>query len=197
MLRLAQSHTINEPKNCHWNPYSCLNRFSDCPHHCNIWVPSSSTSGEFRRVYTGQSKQLPVNPAPFSANWTKAMSRWKLCSHVNTILSPDVGTPPKVRVKAQSTTTLTQPCGFQGVACSWGMDKADARLSLRKDRPFFILNPVSPSVVPLRVFPCALVLTELWRQGTNMLVLWLQAYGSFEERSGRWQFKQGSLDTLP
>lgn len=70
------------------------------------------------------------------------------------------------------------------------------RLSLGADGPFFILNPVSSSVVPLRVFPNASVHTEPRRQGTNMLVIWLQPYGSFEARPGGWQFEQGYLDTL-
>lgn len=81
-VETCQSHPINKPENCHRNPYSGLNRFSDCPYHCNIWVPFSSTRGEFRHVYTGGYKQLSVNPALISANWTKAISRWKLSSRV-------------------------------------------------------------------------------------------------------------------
>lgn len=103
----------------------------------------------------------------------------------------------KIGVKAQPTTTLIQLCGFQGVAWSWGMDKADVRLSLRADRSFLILNAVSSSIVPLRVFPRASVLAEPWRQGTNLLIIWLQTYGSSEKRSGRGQFEQGYFNTLP
>lgn len=79
-LRLAWSHPINQPENCHWNPCSGLNRFSDCPHHWNIWVPSRCTWGEAGHVHAGWDKHLPVHPAPFPASWTPAISRWNVAT---------------------------------------------------------------------------------------------------------------------
>lgn len=116
------------------------------------------------------------------------------CSHIHTIMSPDVQIPPQAGVKAQTTSTLTQLCGFQGAAWLWGTDKADARLSLRADRHFLILNPVSSSVVFFRGCPCALVPTETRRQSTNMLVIWSWLLGG---EIWKMTLKQGYLDIPP
>lgn len=89
---------------------------------------------------------------------------------------------------------LTRLCGFQGAARLWGTDNADVRLSLRADRYFLILNPVSSSAVPFRMFPHALVPTETWRQSTNVLVIWSWLIG---RQIWKMTPAQGYLDAPP
>lgn len=135
---------------------------------------------------------MPVHPAPFPASWTPAISKWnEPHSH-----HPEAGCTNPTTGWAESSThpTLTQLCGFQGAAWLWGTDQADERVSLRADRHLLILNAVSSSVVPFRIFLYALVPTETWRQSKNVWVICSWLLGG---EIWKMTLKQGYLDIPP